>query len=173
MSKTPRAAKKLDQARFFLALLRAENAKIIGKDGRGIEAYTSACLGALKSSVYRLKKDVGRAAFTARESRFKGGLDRVERNRYDRMMNQRDFDVHEGDLPTTIAERAIPAHLAPRSLQFFAPPGVVVPNPVPGEKPAFSIGWVIAEEVHLDAAAVETTCARYVDLVARLLAEFQ
>ena len=107
MSKTPRAAKKLDQARFFLSLLRAENAKVIGNDGRGIEAYTSACLGALKSAVYRLKKDVGRAAFTAAESRFKGGLDRVERNRYDRMMNQRDFDVHERDLPTTIAQRAI------------------------------------------------------------------
>lgn len=173
VSKTPRAAKKLDQARLFLALLRAENAKVIGKDGRGVEAYTSACLGALKSAVYRLRNEVGRAAFTVGESRFKGGLDRVERRRYDRMMNQRDFDVHEGDLPTTTAERAIPAHLAPRGVQFFAPPGVLVPNPVPGGEPAFSIGWVIAQEVHLDAAAVETTCARYVDLVARLLAAFQ
>ena len=38
---------------------------------------------------------------------------------------------------------------------------------------ASPIGWVIAQEVHLDAAAVETTCTRYVDLVAHLLAEFQ
>ena len=173
MSKTPRATKKLDQAQFFLALLRAENAKVIGKDARGIDAYTSACLGALKSAVYRLEKDVGRAAFTAGESRFKGRLDSVERHRYERMRNQRDFDVHEGDLPTTTAERAIPAHLAPPGVRFFAPPGVAVPNPVPGGEPAFSIGWVIAQEVHLDAAAVETTCARYVDLVARLLAEFK
>jgi hypothetical protein len=172
LSKTPRAAKKLDQARFFLALLQAENAKVIGKNGQGIEAYTSACLGALKSAVYRLKKEVGTPAFMARESRFKGGLDRVERHRYERMMNQRDFDVHEGDLSTTMAERAIPANLAPPGIKFFAPPGVRVPNPVPGGVPPFSIGWVIAQEVHLDAAAVETTCARYVDLVARLLAEF-
>jgi len=173
VSKTPQAAKKLGQAQFFLALLRDENAKVIGQDGRAIEAHTSGCLGALKSAVYRLKKDVGRAAFTVGESRFKAGLDRVERHRYERMMNQRDFDVHEGDVPTTIAQRAIPAHLAPRGVQFFAPPGVVFPNPIPGGQPAFSIGWMIAQEVHLDAAAVETTCARYVDLVARLLAEFQ
>lgn len=82
MSKTPRAARKLDQAQLFLGLLQTENAKVIGKNGRLIEAYTSGCLGALKSAVYRLKKEVGGAAFTAGESRFKGGLDRVERHRY-------------------------------------------------------------------------------------------
>ena len=89
------------------------------------------------------------------------------------MTDQRDFDVHEGDPPTTIAKRAIPAHLAPPGVQIIAPPGYVEPNPIPGGEPAFSRGWMIAQEVHLDAAAVETTCARYVDLVARLLAEFQ
>jgi hypothetical protein len=173
VSKTPLATRKLDQARFFLELLHAENAKVIGEKRRGIEAYTSACLGALKSAVYRLEKDVGRTEFRAGESKFKGRLDRAERNRYERMKNQRDFDVHEGDLSTTSAERAIPAHLAPAGVKIFGPPGLLVPNPVPGGEPAFSVGWLIAEEVHLDAAAVETTCSRYVDLVAHLLAEFQ
>ena len=173
MSKTPLATKKLEQARFFLALLHAENAKVVGEKRRGIEAYTSACLGALKSAVYRLEKDVGHTAFRSGESKFKGRLNRAERHRYERMKNHRDFDVHQGDLPTTLTERAIPAHLAPRGVQFLGPPDLLVPNPVPGGQPAFSIGWLIAQEVHLDAAAVETTCARYVDLVARLLAEFQ
>ena len=79
MSKMLRAEKKLDQARFSLALLHAENAKVIGNDGRAIEAYTSACLGALKSAVYRLEKEVGLAAFGVGESRFNGKLDRLDR----------------------------------------------------------------------------------------------
>ena len=93
MSKTPLAEKKLSQARFFLGLLRAENAKAVGNDGRAVEAYTSACLGALKSAVYRLENDVGATAFGAGESRFKGKLDKIGRHRYDRMMAHRDFDV--------------------------------------------------------------------------------
>jgi hypothetical protein len=89
-------------------------------------------------------------------------------------MAHRDFDVHEGDLPTTTADRAIPAHLAAREgVQIFGPPGFLMPNPIPGGKPEFSVGWLIATEVHLDAATVETTCGRYVDLVERLIAEFQ
>lgn len=185
MTKTPRAAKKLEQARFFLHLLQAESQKIFGKGGFALEAYLSACLGAAQAAFYRLEKEVGKATFARKQKAWRRRLSEEERAFFNWMMGQRDLDVHQEDPKTTIKEKALPwplasilmgnpAHRHPAyGLHIFGPPGVVVPNLVPGGHPPFAAAWVFTHEVHLGAEEAAQACRKFLDLMESLVAEFQ
>lgn len=84
MTKTPRAAKKLEQARCFLGDLNTENRKVIGKDRAIVDRCVSACLGAVKAAFYRLKKEVG-PTFGAKNKAWRETLTEEQRAFFNRM----------------------------------------------------------------------------------------
>jgi hypothetical protein len=172
MSKTPHADRKVEHASFHLGRLRAENAKMIGKNGLAIEADVSACLGAIKSALYRLKEEVGSHAYTTTLARWKGTMTPVERHRFKRMADLRDLDVHEGDIQTSVKQTAVPASAVP-NVTASAPPGVLVPNSDPEGIPKYAVAWVFRQEVQLEAADAAATCEKYLELLKRFIAEFQ
>ena len=171
VSKTPLATKKLEQARFFLGLIRAENQKAIAKDAPAIEAFLSACLGATKAAFYRLEKEVGKTVFKGKKTRWHTGLDVKERKFFNWMMKQRDLDVHETDPKTTLKQKAIPAYVVP-GVHVVSPPGVLVPNPDPSGHPRFAPGWVIHGEVQLGAQEATAACEKFINLMDSLLSQF-
>jgi hypothetical protein len=172
VSKTPRAERKIAHARFHLGRLRAENAKVVGRDAVAIEADISACLGAIKSALYRLQKEAGGQPYKKTLAYWKGTLSPAERHDFRRMTKLRDLDVHEDDIPTSIKEKAIPA-LSVRGFTVSTPPGVLMPNPDPKGLPKFATAWVIGQEVLLEAGEAAGKCERYIDLLTRLVKEFQ
>jgi hypothetical protein len=172
MSKTPQASKKLAQARLFLHRVHTENQKVIGKDTSVMEADISACLGAIKAALYRLKKEVGAQSYEATLAKWKGMLGPLERTRFQRMQDLRDLDVHETDIKTTVKQNATPAHLVP-GVTVWGPPGILLPNPEPGGDPPFAPAWVIGHEVYVAADEAATACEKFLNLAERLVAEFQ
>jgi len=173
MSKTPNADRKAEHASFHLARLRAENAKMIGTDGLAVEADMSACLGAIKSALYRLKEEVGSQAYATTLARWKGTLTPVERHRFTRMADLRDLDVHEGAIPTAVKQTAVPANTVP-GVTVLGPPGVMAAaNPDSEGIPKYASAWVYKQEVQLEAADAAATCEKYLDLLTRFIAEFQ
>ena len=108
MSKTPKASRKLQHARFFLRQLKLLDAKLIGKDPHEFECYLSACLGALVSAFYRLREEVGHSTFKKKKGQWLMHLSVDKRQFFNHMTKQRDLDVHEVDPETIKKETAIP-----------------------------------------------------------------
>ncbi len=178
VSKTPLASRKLDQARLFVHLLHAENKKVIGKESLIIEAYLDACLGAIKSALYRLEKEVGTPIYNAALAKWRGELRKLsplELHRFDRMQKLRNMDVHKEDIKTTIEPKAIPApHINITGMVAVSgPPGEPLPNPVPGGEPPFAPAWVIGSEVFVDSVEAAAACEKFLALAERFVAEFQ
>lgn len=148
-----------------------------------IEAYLSACLGEVRAAFYRLEKGVGKATFARKQKAWRQRLSGEEVAFFNWMMNQADFDVHQEDPETTIKEKAIPypsanfvmavpADRRPR-IHVFGPPGMLVPNPVPGGDPPFAAAWIMSQERHLGAEEAAQACRKFLDLMEHLIAEFQ
>lgn len=172
LNKTPEASRKLTHAEYHLSQIRSENVKVVRKDRVAIEASVSGCLGAIKSALYRLKKEVGRERYNEKLSQWKGTLDKAERHRWNLMGKLRDLDVHEADIETSVRQSAIPAHQVP-GIRVFTAPGGEVPNPDPGGSPAFASGWYFSQEVYVEANEASKACEEFLRLAKRFVGEFQ
>jgi len=173
MSKTPYTDRKVAHAEFHLGRLKQENVKMIGRDSLAIEADLTACLGAIKSALNRLWKEVGAATYNRRLSAWKGTLSQVERRRFNRMRELRNLDVHEKDIETSVKQTAVPAIMVPGVTSWFVPGEAMLPNPDPQGTPAYAPAWVYGQQIQLEAADAATTCEKYLDLLRRFVKEFQ
>jgi hypothetical protein len=140
-----RTRNKLDQARFHLYHLREEiqrPAQVL----LAIEAYLGACLGATQAAFFTLTRT--RPDFKTVESRWRNDLPLEDRELLNRMMGERDADVH-------FSETSLHLNM---TIQPGAAPGTL----------AQSNEWRLKPGVELCAV-----CGRFIDLVAELSRQFE
>lgn len=168
MTKTPRAAKKLEHARFFFQHAKLENQKVIGKDRSVIEACVSACIGAVQSAFYRLRDEIG-AGFEAKHKTWRKSLTQDELAFLNRMIKLRDMDVHIDDIALSAKVSAIPAHLVPGVTVFPGPLRAGVLNPITGGQPSVAPSLVTFQKYSLVGDEAASTCEKFLTLMGRLV----